>query len=261
MDKKIFFFDYDGTLRNQKDDTISDNTYEAIESLRKNGHLVFINTGRPKSAIDRLAKSIDVDGYICGCGTYIEYKDRILFETEIKPHIHSQVLEALEKYEVEFIIEGHSALYISRDIKNEDLKNFIIKMIYSGVNVMHTDSPSLHFSKMVCSYKDVETKRKFEEELKDYFDYIEQSDIHTEAVMKGYTKAKGMTYILDKLDIDRENSYAFGDGNNDLEMLEEAGVSISVGEDAPKLLEYADYKAPSAANDGVYKILKEMQFI
>ncbi len=261
MDKKIFFFDYDGTLRNQKDDSISDNTYEAIESLRKNGHLVFINTGRPKSAIDRLAKSIEVDGYICGCGTYIEHGDKVIFETELKPSLHKLVLDALEVNQVEFIIEGHSALYISRDIDHKGLKEFIIRMISSGVNIMHTDSPSLHFSKMVCAFKNPESKERFEKELEEHFDYIEQSDVHTEAVMKGYTKAKGMNYLAEKLGFSKEDIYAFGDGNNDLEMLEEAGVSVAIGQDAPLLLEYADYQAPPADQDGVYKILKEMKLI
>ena len=47
MDKKIVFFDIDGTLVDEKTHDIPESTRKAIRELRANGHLAFINTGRP----------------------------------------------------------------------------------------------------------------------------------------------------------------------------------------------------------------------
>ena len=57
MDKKIVFFDIDGTLVDEKTHDIPESTRKAIRELRANGHLAFINTGRPLSEITHNSKS------------------------------------------------------------------------------------------------------------------------------------------------------------------------------------------------------------
>lgn len=58
MDKKIIFFDIDGTLIDEKTDIIPDSTKEALKKAKENGHLIFINTGRPISEINTRIKEL-----------------------------------------------------------------------------------------------------------------------------------------------------------------------------------------------------------
>lgn len=83
MNKKLIFFDIDGTLLDEQSGSVPASTIEAIEKAQKNGHLCFINTGRPISTIDKVITDLPFDGYVCGCGTYIEYQQKILFHTEL----------------------------------------------------------------------------------------------------------------------------------------------------------------------------------
>ena len=53
MDKKIIFFDIDGTLLDQETSTIPQSAVDAIEKAMQNGHYCFINTGRPKCTLDQ----------------------------------------------------------------------------------------------------------------------------------------------------------------------------------------------------------------
>ena len=65
MNKNIVFFDIDGTLLSEKTKLIPDSTREAIKLIRKNGHLAFINTGRPICELTPYIKDLGFDGFIC----------------------------------------------------------------------------------------------------------------------------------------------------------------------------------------------------
>lgn len=69
MDKKLIFFDIDGTLIPEGDTEITKSAVEAIKRAQENGHLCFINTGRPIGTVSSNIMDVSFDGYICGCGT------------------------------------------------------------------------------------------------------------------------------------------------------------------------------------------------
>ena len=73
MNKRIVFFDIDGTLIDDDTHLIPESAVDAIRQAQKNGHILIVNTGRPNGAMDQCLKDIGFDGYICGGGTYIEY--------------------------------------------------------------------------------------------------------------------------------------------------------------------------------------------
>ena len=79
MDKKIVFFDIDGTLIDDETHTVPQSAIDAIHKAQKNGHILIVNTGRPSVAVDKAIKDIGFDGFLCGCGTYIEYKNEVIF--------------------------------------------------------------------------------------------------------------------------------------------------------------------------------------
>ena len=71
LNKKIVFFDIDGTIY-RYGEPIPNDTLEAIKSLKQNGHLAIICTGRTKSMIFPEILEIGFDGIIAGAGTYVE---------------------------------------------------------------------------------------------------------------------------------------------------------------------------------------------
>ena len=76
MNKKIVFFDIDGTLLDESTGTIPESCKKALKLAQDNGHILIVNTGRPVSTIDTNITKIHFDGYICGCGTYIKYQKK-----------------------------------------------------------------------------------------------------------------------------------------------------------------------------------------
>lgn len=82
-DRKLVFFDIDGTLVDGPTHQIPQSAVEAIRKLRENGHLAFINTGRTLVSIEPRIREIGFDGLVCGCGTHIYYEGETLFSHSI----------------------------------------------------------------------------------------------------------------------------------------------------------------------------------
>ena len=77
MEKHAIFLDIDGTIIH--DGAIHEKTVSEIARCRKNGHLVFVNTGRSYGYIpDCIFNQLELDGYIAGIGSHIIVRGEIL---------------------------------------------------------------------------------------------------------------------------------------------------------------------------------------
>ena len=76
--RKALFFDIDGTLLSEVTKTVPESAKKAISIARSLGHLVYINTGRSYGEIDQVRNIAEVDGWLCGCGTYVESEGKTI---------------------------------------------------------------------------------------------------------------------------------------------------------------------------------------
>jgi len=77
----------------------------------------------------------------------------------------------------------------------------------------------------------------------------------------GINKADGIDALLTYLEIPREHTYAFGDGPNDLEMLQYVQYGTAMGNSETALLRTAKYKTEAIWEDGIYLGLKRYGLI
>ena len=103
--------------------------------------------------------------------------------------------------------------------------------------------------------------RAVEAELVPHFDVIEHNPQLIEVVPKGYTKATGIAQVCDMLGVARENTYAFGDSTNDLEMLTYVGHGIAMGNGASAAKAAAEYVTTDIMNHGIKNGLKHYGLI
>lgn len=82
--RKILFFDIDGTLISEVNNQIPESIKNALKQARENGHITIINTGRTRALVEPRLEDIGFDGYICGCGTYIEVNGKVLYHKSIE---------------------------------------------------------------------------------------------------------------------------------------------------------------------------------
>ena len=82
-----------------------------------------------------------------------------------------------------------------------------------------------------------------------------------EFVPMGVNKAKGIEQILEYTGISRDDSYAFGDSANDIDMIQYVKYGTAMGNSVSELLEVAPYKTARADEDGIEKGLKKFGLI
>jgi Cof subfamily protein (haloacid dehalogenase superfamily) len=70
------------------------------------------------------------------------------------------------------------------------------------------------------------------------------------------TKGTGLAFVADQLGFSREATVAFGDGENDVELLEWAGYGVAVANAHARVLAIADYVCPSVEEEGVAQIIE-----
>ena len=97
--------------------------------------------------------------------------------------------------------------------------------------------------------------------LSDRFDFMDHGDGIIEAVPKGTSKATGIAWLCEHLNIEKDDTYALGDSINDLEMLAFAGHSIAMGNASASAKEVAEYVTDHIHEDGVYNALKHYGLI
>ena len=259
MDKrKILFFDIGETLLSHKTFTIPESTKNALKKAKENGHLIFINTGRTKSLIGDDIKELEFDGYICGCGTYIEVDNKVLYNNIVNEDKYNAILESLKKYELKAVLEGVDAIYIDENSQDDFLLSNLRKQNYP---IKFYDLENMTFNKMFIRYNDNKYIDNFCEDTKDIFDYIDHGRGTRELIPKGHSKGSGIDFVINHFKIDREDTFAFGDSNNDIPMLENVKNSIVMGNGNPDLFEKATFVTKHIDEDGIEHAMKHFKII
>lgn len=256
--RKVLFFDIDGTLLSHTTLEVPESAKRAIKKAKENGHLLFINTGRTISVINREIKELGFDGYICGCGSYVEVDGQVIYSNEIDKDKYKEIIEKIEEYEIDAVLEGRKAVYYNGDPQNDILlKNFV----ENNYPVKKYDDKNLEFDKMYLKYKEDCRLEDFCDYTKDLFDFIDYGKGGAEMIPKGHSKATGIEHVLKHLNIDDKNSYAFGDSNNDRHMLERVPNSIVMGNGNPELFENATFVTKHIDEDGIEHAMKHFDII
>ena len=264
MNRKIAFFDIDGTLTSEIDGSIPESTISAIRSARENGHLMFINTGRCFQNVEKRFRDIGFDGYICGCGTNIYCDGKELFHISQTHDVTMQLLEAARKCNVDIIFESSKELAfdLSRPlIDPEAILEYHTFLDRNYEMPYDLENPNFFCDKFVIWFQKPEQLARFRETSDKYFTCIDRGGTFREFVPIGYSKATGLRQVLNYYGLTKEDAYAFGDSNNDLPMLSCLPNSVAMGNASPaSLCEKVSFVTKKASEDGIAFALKHFLF-
>lgn len=269
MDRKLLFFDIDGTLlAGGIPGYIPDSAIEALKQAQANGHYLFINSGRTYSFMPDLIKEYPFDGYLCGCGTEVIFRGESLFHNRLPDSIRFQTRDLIRETKVCGIFEGHSACFFD-DLSTPFPPVQHIKEVYGRAKdasfIRNFEDPDLDFDKFVVfadEHSDCDT----------FFQVASQNYVCTqkenqgpytfiEMVPKNCSKATGIDFIASHLHHSLDHCYAFGDSSNDLPMLTHLKNSIAMGNSHPEVLGKTSYVTTPVNRDGIYLALKHFHLI
>lgn len=263
-ERKIAFFDLDGTITSERDGTIPSSAIEAIRRAKEQGHLLFVNSGRTYCAIEPRFKDIGFDGYVCGCGTNIFYGEEELLRISQTREVTSELIHQARKTDVDLALESKTDINfdLSRELHHPDAKRIYEYYIKNRIP-MSSDIESENYicDKFVIWFERESQLTEFREVSDQYFECIDRGGNFREFVPLGYSKASGIQYLLDYFTLKDEQAYAFGDSNNDLSMLTYVKHSVAMGNAEPEELKnMTSFVTKNASEDGIYFALEQLGF-
>ena len=242
MTKKIIFFDVDGTLVDVRpsQEYIPASTVKAVQATRDKGNLCFLCTGRSKAEIFDHIMDVGFDGIIGAGGLYAS--------KNLIPRLERIMYGDLENDPV------------ARRTKAETPNHFI-GSLKEGYDLHRDDVNKICFLE-----KDNFPFEKIKKEFEQEFNVIHCTvpifgDNSGELSVPGVNKASAINALIDELGIPKENTYAFGDGLNDADMLEFCQYGIAVGNAKEALKEIADEVTDDIKDDGIYNSMKKYGLI
>ena len=274
MKKSIIFLDVDGTLVN--DNGIVSNSAEvAIKEARKNGHLIFLSTGRSKAELFDHIMDIGFDGVIAAAGGYIELNNKTIMHKKFKEEEVKEIVEYFNEKGIDFYLEANGGLFASKGCKEHLIKILFdenqsekqreelekgmkpfIECLINGENLYRDDINKISF---LGSNNDInEIIAKFSEKFNIIPSTVPMFGENSgEVSLKGIHKANAIEVLLEHLDVPNENTYAYGDGINDKEMLEFVNTGVAMGNAKEELKAIADDITDIHDNDGIYNSFKK----
>lgn len=265
MNRKMIFFDIDGTLMPEGSDIIPGSTKAALALAQQNGHLIFINTGRTAFNVDEHIKALDFDGYVCGCGTHITYRDQTLFTSTIPHDRCIRLVELMRSCNIPGFYEETDHIYFDTDSASPSFEVLAeIRKVFGAKGFdlpADMNDPSFTFDKILAYVREDSDVARFRAYSDDFLEYIDRGGHVAEITQKDCSKATGIQFLCDHLDIPLKDCYAIGDSNNDLSMLEYVPNSIAMGNSSPDVLARCSYVTTDVDKDGIYNALKHFNLI
>lgn len=254
---RIAFFDIDGTMVNVPNGMMhpTRKTRAALKQFQSAGNFIVVATAR--NQIPESVRDIDFDGYICSDGHYIQFQNQILLDNlfsdaEIAMQVqlcaghHGACM--LGGYRGNWVsshsdpcLKRHHAIYFGSDdlsylpltsASPEPIEANMLTAVFSDAADMFAARDKLPANWAIHAYGD---------------DVDIRMDVHRE----GFSKGSACEYLFQHLAIPREHTFAFGDGQNDIEMLQLVGTGIAMGNASDTVKQHADRITGTVDEDGI----------
>ena len=254
---KIAFFDIDGTILGFGKPDITEKTREALLGLKENGVKICIATGRPIINVPKF-EGIDFDVIISFNGSLCMKGDEMIIE---------QAIPAEEVYRV-----INNATRMGRPVgvatKSRIVTNGCDSALKEYFEVASLDAtPSEEFENAI------------KEEVYQFMMGCERSewdrvlegtenvaiaawwDCAIDIIPKGSGKGNAIKKVLEHFNFSEDEALAFGDGGNDVDMLQVVGTGVAMGNATDNVKVAANEVCGSVEEDGIFHYLKGKRLI
>lgn len=277
--KKIIFLDVDGTLVNDNG-VVPVSAEKAIKKAREKGNEIFLCTGRSLAEIYPHILEIGFDGIIAAGGGYVEHNKEIIFHETIDNGYLVEAVNFFEENNIDFYLESNDGLYASTNLK-KNLRTIVDN--YPVKSVEEREELELGFGHFFDAlienkYKDLRDvnkivflgsdtpfdniREKFESKFTLHYMTVPMfGENGGELSIKGISKSSSIKLLLDHMGARQEDTFAYGDGMNDYDMLLFANKGIAMGNAKEDLKKIADDITDTHDNEGIYKSFQKYLLI
>lgn len=252
---KVIFFDIDGTLFSHKQKRIPQSTIDALDALKKKSIKRVIASGRHKQELLSMGFNYsDFDAYILMNGQIIlDNKFNVISGNPVIGESKEILVKLFNEKEVPIQLNDEDKLYIN-------FINDVVIKAQEDINtplqdILEYDGKDIYLSTVFS--KDIsEVKKKLPD-----CSFTSWNNFASDIVSKGSSKSKAIEEYIKMNNIDVSETMAFGDGENDMEMISFVQTGVAMGNAINKLKEIADDVCKDIDEDGIANYLKEKKII
>ena len=269
MNQKVVFLDVDGTIVNDKG-IIPESAQIAIRKAVENGHKLVVCSGRSLFQLPQMLLDLGFSGMVTAAGAQVIADGKEIYHAVIDEEHRKFIVDYMEKNNFVYCFQTDAGVVMNKRSEQQILK------IMSDMGITEE-----HLRQLVGEFfiqEDVWNNEKEEKliyydapfgvarvhaDLEPYFDVVALSlsgadDYCGEVGINGIHKATGMKRYLEYVGIPREDSIAIGDGPNDLQMMDYAGIGIAMGNAREEVKNRADMVTSHIDEDGLYHALDRL---
>lgn len=254
---KAVFFDVDGTLYSNRMRTIYPETQQAVQTLRRKGIRSVICTGRHLLELEELpVLQCPFDGYITLNGQICLDENFEIYDADpITGRDRDTLIRIFNEKKIPVMLVEKDRLYL----------NCFNEMIQKAQDAMATPSP------VISSYQgaDIYLASAFlmpedQKLLMRNFEGLKSVRWHPygiDILPEGCGKMKGIRAFLKKYGLQEEETMAFGDAQNDIDMIRFAKIGIAMGNADKEVKEAADYVTDDVDHNGIVSALRHFSLL
>ncbi|AXY25434.1 HAD family hydrolase [Suicoccus acidiformans] len=264
MNYKVLVVDIDDTLMTSEN-KISPKTREAIMAMQEAGYIFVLASGRPYQSVYRIAKDLELDRF----GSYIiSFNGGRVTEVASEGIIYAQPMDEKEQLDViDFILANDLTplTYTDEEIKVHH-KNDYSHVESELTGLPYSYDPDFFVNVQAALPKimgvgDPDIVGRLEAEsqgrFSDFTHVTTSKPFYLELMHKDVSKGTSLKRLAEHLELSLEQIIAVGDGNNDKEMLQTAGIGVAMGNANESLKAIADEVTASNDEDGIVPIIEK----
>lgn len=258
MERKLIIFDIDGTLLTS-DHQVAESTKEVIAKTKEDGHLLCIATGRSRVFAQEVIDEVGLENYILcnGSAAYLQHEQ--VYKNTLPKSALKRLMDKAGSHGFDMVFQS---MEDTKRCSNFDLERLKVTMNSFGKDVPELDT-DFHekediFQALVYYGED---EKFFQDADFPEFRFVRWHDYGVDVLPNGGSKATTIRWMADRVNIPLKDVIAFGDGNNDREMLETVGTGVAMGNASEIVRQHADLVTATNDEDGIWKAAKTLGLI
>ena len=258
MYKAAAFFDLDGTLFNAEKQVPAENK-AALAQLKANNVLPVISTGRNLWEIKDMMDENGIDTAVAANGGFVWYQNQPLVEHPIGTAQLDRLVAMAnaDNLPIAFYNEKDVAISFS-DAATQ--KNYpMVKQPEPRIEPDFYRQQDVYMLLLFTPMTD-DLQAKYEAAFPE-LTFYRNGPYALDVVNSGVTKASGIEALMAQPDLAQAKSYGFGDGNNDIPMLEYVDYGVAMGNALPHVAAIADFQTTDNLSGGIVKGLQHYDLI
>lgn len=257
---KAIFFDIDGTLLSHKTKQVPDSTKKALHLLKEKNILTFIATGRHVSEMKDLPlNDLEFEGYITLNGQYCYNHKELIYDQPIDQTDINNIIKEIN-------IKPFPCIFVEKELMYINYHNQVVETVQKAISTPLPEINDLHRGLTQPIYQVIpyDIDETNEDKILQLMPHCKKTRWHPlaiDVISKDGGKQNGIKEILKYYHIKQNETMAFGDGQNDIDMFEYCHIGIALGNASIEVKKQADYVTDDIDNDGIYNALKHFQVI